>query len=146
MRAPADLLPPAGLSPWLANPGFGGPLARQYRGALRDATGAVLWLMVDLARRMGPRRAANLARGREAPGEEDLAYVLLSAERITRMLAHLHIARLLGKQAERWPERRPLAERFMRRSEDVCHLNARQIRRGDTDALDAVRTWHAAAG
>ena len=55
------------------------------------------------------------------------------------MLAHLHIGRLLAQQAERWPERQPLAERFMRRTADVCALNARRIMRGDRDALRGNR-------
>jgi hypothetical protein len=71
--------------------------------------------------------------------------VLLSAERLTQMLAHLHIGRLLAQQAERWPERGPLAERFMRRTADVCALNARRIMRADRDALEAIQEWHASA-
>jgi hypothetical protein len=61
------------------------------------------------------------------------------------MLAYLHISRLLAQQAQRWPERQPLAERFLRRTVDVCTLNARQITRGDRDALQAIQQWHAGA-
>jgi hypothetical protein len=68
---------------------------------------------------------------------------LLSAERLTQMLAHLHIGRLLAQQAQRWPERLPLAERFMRRTADVCNMNARRIVRGERDALEAIQQWHA---
>ena len=92
--------------------------------------------------------ATQLFRSAAAAGlldEDDLSYVLLSAERLTGMLAHLHIGRLLAQQAERWPERRPLAERFLRRTSDVCTLNARRIMRGDRDALEAIQQWHALA-
>jgi alkylation response protein AidB-like acyl-CoA dehydrogenase len=144
LRNPRALLATGGASPWLARVRFDGELRRQYRGALRDFTGTVGWLMLDLVRQMGPWRAALVVRGKGAPGEEELAYILLSAERLTQMLAHLHISRLLAQQARQWPERRPLAERFMRRTVDVCHLNARRIRRGERDTLEAIGQWRAA--
>ncbi len=50
---------------------------------------------------------------------------------------------MLALQAERWPERRPLAERFLKRTHDVCRLNAARIMRGDGDALEAIRQWRA---
>jgi hypothetical protein len=97
-----------------------------------------------VARQLGPRRAAQVLRGASELDEADLGYVLLSAERLTQMLAHLHISRLLAQQAERWPDRRPLAERFVKRTSDLCMLNARQITRGDREPLEAIRQWHAA--
>jgi hypothetical protein len=144
MRDPRSLFVPGGHSPWLANARFEGTLGRQFAAATQDFGRALNWLVWDVARRIGPRRVAAVLRGQELE-EADLEYVLLSAERLTRMLAHLHIGRLLARQAERWPERRPLAERFMRRTADVCSLNARQIVRGDRDALEAIETWHANA-
>jgi hypothetical protein len=118
-------------------------LGRQYRGALRSFSGALGWLMFDLARGLGARRVAALLRGEHELSEDDLGYVLLNAERLTQMLAHLHIGRLLAEQAQRWPQRRSLAERFMRRTTDVCALNARRIMRGDRSALDMIGQWHA---
>ena len=50
---------------------------------------------------------------------------------------------LLTEQAQRWPERRPLAERFLRRTADVCTLNARRIMRGERDALRVIEQWRA---
>jgi alkylation response protein AidB-like acyl-CoA dehydrogenase len=145
MRDPRSLFVPGGHSPWLASARFEGTLGRQFAAATQDFGRALNWLAWDVARRIGPRRVAAVLRGQEELDEADLEYVLLSAERLTRMLAHLHIGRLLAKQAERWPERGPLAERFMRRTADVCSLNARQIVRGDRDALEAIETWHASA-
>ena len=101
--------------------------------------------MLDLGRQIGPRRAAQLMRGAGELEEDDLGYVLLSAERLTRMLAYLHIGRLLGQQAERWPARRPLAERFLKRAADVCALDARRIVRGERDALQAIEQWRRTA-
>src|SRR5712691_4232615 len=145
MRDPRALLVPGGHSPWLATARFEGEIGRHYRQALRHFGGAVGWLMLDLGRQLGPRRAAQLMRGSGELEEGDLGYVLLSAERLTQMLAYLHIGRLLGQQAERWPERRPLAERFLRRAADVCALNARRIVRGDRDALQAIEQWQRTA-
>ncbi len=145
MRRPQGLLSPGGVSPSLAQARFSGEVGRLYESALGDFNGTLRWLMLDLGRRLGPRRLAAMVGGGKAPEDDDLAYVLLSAERLTQMLAHLHIGRLLAQQAAEWPERRPLAERFMRRTADVCHLNARRIRRRDEDALEAIEAWHADA-
>jgi hypothetical protein len=101
--------------------------------------------MWDLAQRLGPQRLARVIRGAEELQEADLEYVLLSAERLTQMLAHLHISRLLAQQAARWPERQPLAERFLRRTSDLCLVNSRRITRGDRDALEAIDRWRVAA-
>jgi len=109
----------------------------------RAFSGALGWLMVDVGRQIGPRRVAQLMGGGGDLDEEDLGYVLLSAERLTQMLAYLHVGRLLAQQAQRWPERLPLASRFLKRTADVCALNARRITRGDRDVLQAVQAWHA---
>ncbi len=143
MRNPSLLLVPGGHSPWLARARVDGQLGRSYRQALRSYSAALGWLVVDIGRQIGPRRAAQLMRGSGTLVEADLSYVLLSAERLTQMLAHLHIGRLLAQQAQRWPARRPLAERFLKRTGDVCALNARQIMRGDREALEAIEQWHA---
>jgi 3-(methylthio)propanoyl-CoA dehydrogenase len=142
MRDPRSLLVPGGHSPWLTRVRFDGDMGRTYRGALRAFGAAVSWLMVDLGRQVGPRRAAQLMRGGSELEDRDLGYVLLSAERLTQMLAYLHIGRLLAQQAQRWPERRPLAERFLRRANDVCGLNAKRIMSGDRDVLEAIQQWH----
>jgi 3-(methylthio)propanoyl-CoA dehydrogenase len=145
MRDPRALLVPGGHSPWLAAARFDGDIGRLYREGLRNFGRALAWLMFDLGRQLGPRRAAQLVRGAGDLQEDDLGYVLLSAERLTQMLAYLHSGRLLGQQAQRWPERRPLAERFMRRTADVCALEARRIVRGDQDALQAIAQWRRTA-
>jgi alkylation response protein AidB-like acyl-CoA dehydrogenase len=141
MRDPKVLLVPGGHSAWLARASMGPELGRTYRQALRSFSGALGWLMVDVGRQIGPRRAAQFMRGSGDLEEADLSYVLLSAERLTQMLAHLHIGRLLAQQAERWPERRPLAERFLKRTSDVCALSARRIMRGDREPLEAIEEW-----
>jgi 3-(methylthio)propanoyl-CoA dehydrogenase len=145
-RSPRTILAPHEASPSLSGAHFAGDLGKTYARALRHFSSAVGWLMLDLARQIGPRRAAKLMRGQGLLEEGDIGYVLLSAERLTQMLAHLHIGRLLAQQAERWPERQPIADRFMRRTVDVCQLNARRIMRGDRDALEAIRMWEVGSG
>ena len=115
-----------------------------YTAARHEFTGAVRWLVLDLGRQLGARRTAELLRGSASLADRHLRYALLSAERLTQMLAQLHIGRLLAQQAVRWPEREPLASRFLRRTFDICELNARRIRRGDRDALEAIEQWRAA--
>ena len=141
MRNPRSLMVPGGHSEWLANAHFSGSLGRHYRHALRQFSGALGWLMFDLVRQIGAKRALSLVSGGQDIDESELEYVLLSAERLTQMLAHLHIGRLLAQQAERWPERKEVAERFLRRTRDVCTLNARRITRGDRDPLEQIERW-----
>src|SRR6266851_1346610 len=143
MRNPRSLLVPGGHSPWLAQAAMDRELGRPYRSALRAFSGALGWLMVDLGRQIGPRRVAQLMSGGGDLAEADLDNILLSAERLTQMLAYLHVGRLLAQQAQRWPERRPIAERFLNRTSDVCALNARRIMRGDREPLEAIAEWHA---
>jgi hypothetical protein len=145
MRDPRGILIPGGPSEWLSRSPVDRELGRTYRQALRSFSAALGWLMLDLGRQLGPRRVAELIRGRGELDEDSLGYLLLSAERLTQMLAHLHIGRLLAEQAQRWPERRPLAQRFLRRTSDVCALNARRIVRGDRSALEAIQQWRGLA-
>jgi alkylation response protein AidB-like acyl-CoA dehydrogenase len=143
MRRPDALVRPAGHSEWLARAAFPGQLGRDYAAARGAFGGALAFLVFDLGRTLGPRRLTRVVRGAAELEEDDLGYVLLSAERLTQMLAYLHAGRLLAQQAQRWPERLPLAERFMRRAVDVCVLNARRITRGERDALQAIEQWRA---
>src|SRR5205823_841054 len=88
MGHPFSLPVPGGHSPWLSGSRFDGALGRHYRQGLRQFGAALGWLMLDLGRQLGPRRMAELVRGQAELGEGDLSYVLLSAERLTQMLAH----------------------------------------------------------
>jgi alkylation response protein AidB-like acyl-CoA dehydrogenase len=144
LRDPRSVLRTGGFSPSLGSAQFSGTVGRLYASALRDFDRSLKFLLWDLARQIGPSGVTAVLRGSTELDESDLQYVLLSAERLTQMLAHLHIGRLLAQQAERWPERQALAERFLRRASDVCLINARRITRGDRDALEAIEQWHAA--
>jgi alkylation response protein AidB-like acyl-CoA dehydrogenase len=128
LRRPQLLAVPGGFSRELAQARIAGRLGARYRRALRDASGAVGFLVWDLTRRLGPRRIAAIVRGAAQPDEADLGTVLVNAERLTRMLAHLHIARLLAQQAQVWPERTALAERFLARAQAVCEVESKYVR------------------
>jgi alkylation response protein AidB-like acyl-CoA dehydrogenase len=128
LRRPQLLAVPGGFSRELGQARIKGGLGTRYRRALRDASGAVGFLVWDLARRLGPRRIAALVRGGDQPDDAALGTVLVNAERVTRMLAHLHIARLLAQQAQVWPARTALAERFLVRAQAVCEAESKYVR------------------
>jgi alkylation response protein AidB-like acyl-CoA dehydrogenase len=144
LRDARSFLIPGGHSPSLAGAAArirDRTLRRLYRDALGDFSRVMQCLLVDLARKLGPRRSLRFVRTRDELHESDLEYILLSAERVTQMLAYLHTGRLLVQQAECWPERRPLARRFLQRTNDMCALIARRITRGDREALELIRQW-----
>ncbi|HYU18639.1 MAG TPA: acyl-CoA dehydrogenase family protein [Chloroflexota bacterium] len=133
----------SGPSPALAQARFDGALGRDFGAARSKMVSTLRYLLVDLARGLGPRRAIAMATGRSRPEFDDFGYVLLHAERLTQMLARLHITRLLANQAARIPERRPIAERFARHALRLCQTNAAQIRSGDRSTLEAIARWRA---
>ena len=133
----------SGPSPALAQARFDGALGRDFDAARSKMVSTLRYLLVDLARGLGPRRAIAMATGRSRPELDDFGYVLLHAERLTQMLARLHITRLLANQAARIPERRPIAERFAHHALRLCQTNAAQIRSGDRSTLEAIANWRA---
>ena len=131
------------VSPSLASAAFPGELGRLYRMARTDLNSTVRWLLRDLLRQAGKDGALAALRGRSAVRDQDTQYILLHAERLTAVLAHLHAARLLAAGAIRFPERLPLAERAMRRAAEVAAQNARIIKSGDRSTLHTIERWHA---
>jgi hypothetical protein len=133
------------LSPSLAAASFPGELGRLYRQARTELNSSIRVLMFDLIKRGGKKGLASIMQGRPALREEDMQYVLLHAEHLTAMLAHLHAARLLAEQAQSFSERLPLAMRAMRRAAQVASTSACAIKSGDRSALDAIAIWERAA-
>jgi alkylation response protein AidB-like acyl-CoA dehydrogenase len=133
------------LSPSLAAASFPGELGKLYRRARSDLNASIRTLLYDLIKRGGGQGLAGMIQGKPAIKEQDTQYILLHAERLTAMLAHLHAARLLGEQAQRFPERLLVAERAMRRAAQVASTNASAIKSGDHSALDAIAAWEKAA-
>jgi 3-(methylthio)propanoyl-CoA dehydrogenase len=133
------------LSPSLAAASFPGELGRLYRQARTELNSSIRVLMYDLIKRGGKKGLAGILQGRPALREEDMQYVLLHAEHLTAMLAHLHAGRLLAEQAQSFSERLPLALRSMRRAAQVASTSAGAIKSGDRSALEAIAAWEKVA-
>jgi alkylation response protein AidB-like acyl-CoA dehydrogenase len=68
----------------------------------------------------------------------DFSQGLLHAERLTRMLADVAMAKVLVKQAERFPERKPLADRFVHKMALRVEAAAREIERADDSVFQSI--------
>lgn len=68
----------------------------------------------------------------------DFSQGLLHAERLTRMLTDVAIGKILVKQAEAFPERRKLAERFVHRMLLRVESTAREIEQSDDSVFEAI--------
>ncbi|HLV60851.1 MAG TPA: acyl-CoA dehydrogenase family protein [Fredinandcohnia sp.] len=77
----------------------------------------------------------------------DFSLGLVHAERLTRMLADVAIAKVLVRQAQQFPERRSLAERFVRKMLLRVESLAREIEEADDSVFQAIaqmqKTAHA---
>lgn len=133
------------VSPSLAANSFPGELGRLYREARSDLNTSVRWLLRDVVRAGGRQNLIALMRGKSEIRDEDTQYVLLHAERLTAMMAHLHAARLLAEQSVDEPARLPLALRSMRRAAETCAAGARVITAGDRTTLDTIAAWKRSA-
>lgn len=132
LRKPASLVR-GGPTPMLAKSRVGGDFAV----ARATLVGALRAMVATMARKGG----LDLVRGRRQPSDEEVAPFLLHAERITETLAHLHVARALGEQARRLPERTGLAERAARRAKLVATRNAAAMGAGDGGVFDRIDEW-----
>jgi len=85
---------------------------------------------------------------KEWDARRDFAYGLLHAERLCRILVEFHAARALVRQAQRFPERRELAERCLERAlpavthmhDEIMHCGDRLLRKlqnGEATAEEA---------
>ncbi|HZP97149.1 MAG TPA: acyl-CoA dehydrogenase family protein [Candidatus Limnocylindria bacterium] len=132
LRDPASLVR-GGPTPTLARVQVGG----DYAVARATLVGALRALVAGLARRGG----LALVRGKRQPSETEMGPFLLNAERITETLAHLHVARVLGEQARRLPERAGLARRAARRARLVATRNAAAMGAGDGGVFERIESW-----
>ena len=138
LRSPSALVR-GGPTPTLARAELSGAAGRDFADARARLAGALRGLVAGMARKGG----LGLVRGTRAPSEEELRPFLLHAERITETLAHLHVARVLGAQAVRVPERQRLAERAARRAKLVARRNAAAIASGDGGVFARADAWTA---
>jgi hypothetical protein len=75
----------------------------------------------------------------------DFAQGLLHAERLARMLTEVAIGKVLAKQAERFPERRALAKRFLHGSLLRVEALAREVEHSDSSVFEAIAAQQAKA-
>jgi hypothetical protein len=70
--------------------------------------------------------------------KEALSYAMLYAERLTRLKAYKVIIDILVDEAKRFPERKPLAKRFIRNYLPEMKKEAGFIRSGDKTTLKKI--------
>jgi hypothetical protein len=75
----------------------------------------------------------------------DFSQGLLHAERLTRMLSDVAIGKVLAKQAERFPERRKLAERFIKKMVLRVDAVAKEIEAADDSVFESIAEKQAQA-
>ncbi len=141
LRKPQSLLS-GGPSATLANARFDGEGGRDFAAARSSLVWTLRGLTTGLARKGG----VGLLRGQRQPTDEELQPFMLNAERITETLSHLHVARALGEQAKRVPERTPLFIRAARRAKLVAQRNAKEIADGDAGVFDRIADWERERG
>jgi alkylation response protein AidB-like acyl-CoA dehydrogenase len=103
-------------------------MAGEYNRAFRSA----------IARSVGIGGLLGAAFGGGSPGRDELAYGLLSAERLCAMLAYTRAAEALLGAAAGSAERRKLAERFAHRSLPLVRMHGEIVRSGDRDTLERL--------
>jgi alkylation response protein AidB-like acyl-CoA dehydrogenase len=136
LRKPQSLLT-GGPSATLADAKFDGDGGRDFAAA----RSSLLWTLRGLTTGLARSGGVVLLRGGRQPSDEELQPFMLNAERITETLAHLHVARALGEQAKRMPERAPLFARAARRAKLVAQRNAKEIGDGDGGVFARIDQW-----
>jgi alkylation response protein AidB-like acyl-CoA dehydrogenase len=126
IRRPSSLLS-GGPSATLAAAKFDGAGGRDFAAA----RSSLVWTLRGLGTALARKGGMSLLRGGRQPSDEEIQPFMLNAERITETLAHLHVARALGEQAKRVPERAALFARAARRAKLVAQRNAKEISDGD---------------
>lgn len=110
-------------------------LPRRWAGPFRRAKGELDGGLRRLAWRVGWPAL------RRQPDGEELLPILTHAERLTRMLAALHVARALAQRAQGEAELEALVESHLQRTANLCRALGREIAHGRPEVLAAVRRW-----
>jgi alkylation response protein AidB-like acyl-CoA dehydrogenase len=103
-----------------------GEYNRAFRYVLRQSVGMGAIL-----------RAAMGKRGE--PARDDIAYALLSADRLGLMLSYTRAAEALTAHGGRSARHRMLAERFVHRSLPLVRMHGEIVRAGDRSTLEALQ-------
>jgi alkylation response protein AidB-like acyl-CoA dehydrogenase len=141
LRRPAGLLS-GGPSATLAAAKFDGAGGRDFAAA----RSSLVWTLRGLGTSLARKGGVSLLRGGRQPSDEEIQPFMLNAERITETLAHIHVARALGEQARRVPERAPLFARAARRAKLVAQRNAKEISDGDGGVFARIAEYEGERG
>jgi alkylation response protein AidB-like acyl-CoA dehydrogenase len=141
IRKPSSLLS-GGPSATLAAAKFDGAGGRDFAAA----RSSLVWTLRGLGTSLARKGGVSLLRGGRQPSDEEIQPFMLNAERITETLAHLHVARALGEQAKRIPERAPLFARAARRAKLVAERNAKEISDGDGGVFARIAEYEGERG
>jgi alkylation response protein AidB-like acyl-CoA dehydrogenase len=141
LRRPASLLS-GGPSATLAAAKFDGAGGRDFAAA----RSSLVWTLRGLGTSLARKGGVSLLRGGRQPSDEEIQPFMLNAERITETLAHIHVARALGEQARRVPERAPLFARAARRAKLVAQRNAKEISDGDGGVFARIAEYEGERG
>lgn len=136
LRKPQSLLS-GGPSATLAGAKFEGDGGRDFAAA----RSSLLWTLRGLTGGLARKGGVGLLRGGRQPSDDELQPFMLNAERITETLSHIHVARALGEQAKRVPERTALFERAARRAKLVAQRNTKEIGAGDGGVFERIADW-----
>ncbi|MBD88917.1 MAG: hypothetical protein CL940_01080 [Deltaproteobacteria bacterium] len=100
-------------------------------------------LMRTAARKFKGMRAIPITQWKDAmegwDPKRDFAPAMLHAERLTRLLTDEAIVELLWEQAQRFPERRPILERYLERAEPRCRFLLDEISNSGDRLLNELR-------
>ena len=105
---------------------FGKKLKAEWQGGMKDKEPAAL----------GRYLARKFLRTWDM--KADFSQGLLHAERLTRMLSDVAIGKVLVKQAEQFPERKRLAERFVAKMMLRLEATAREIELSDDSVFESI--------
>jgi hypothetical protein len=91
---------------------------------------------VDFLKR--PFLAAKIMKSKKKE-KAALAYAMLCAERLTKLKAYKAIIDILVHEAKRFPDRKPLANRFIRNYLPEMKKETKLIRNGDKTTLEYIQ-------
>jgi len=92
---------------------------------------------VDYLKR--PFAIAKLKKDKKAEGEA-LSYAMLYAERLTKLKAYKTVIEILVDEAKKFPERKPLAKRFVRNYMPEIRKEYEMITSGDKTTLEYIKS------